>query len=105
MTDDFGGSGIQDGGEENGDDTSGSHFHFYGWLLVDWLLGRFIRYLSNVLWYWFDVLCNPGDLILYTSSSFLSAIVISETRNVSDSLGLASLVVLKIRACLSDNIT
>jgi hypothetical protein len=34
---DFGGSGIRDGGEENGDDTSGSHLDFdcYDWLLVN----------------------------------------------------------------------
>jgi hypothetical protein len=28
------GSGIRDGSEENGDDTSGSHYGCYGWLLV-----------------------------------------------------------------------
>jgi len=39
MTDDFGGSGIRDGSEENGDDTSGSHSDCYGWLLViGWLI-------------------------------------------------------------------
>jgi hypothetical protein len=49
MTYDFSGSGIRDGSEENGDDTSGSHFDCCGRLLVDWLLGKLILYVSNVV--------------------------------------------------------
>jgi hypothetical protein len=41
----------------------------------------------------FDELSHPGDPILYTSFPFLSALDISEACNVSDSLGVAILVV------------
>jgi hypothetical protein len=43
------GSGIRDGSEENSDDTSGSHFDCCGRLLVEWLLGKLIRYVSDVV--------------------------------------------------------
>jgi hypothetical protein len=41
VTYNFGGTGICDGGEENGNDTSGPHIDCYALLLVDWLIRKF----------------------------------------------------------------
>jgi hypothetical protein len=73
------GSGIRDGSEENGDDTSGSHFDFgcYGWLLV---IGWFRCFVSIEVLVWFGELSDPDHSLLYTSFPFLSAI--DDQRNI-----------------------
>ena len=74
MTYDFGGSGIRDGCEEYGNDTSGSHFDFvcYDWLLVVGCWARLMRYVSDVILVWFDELSDLDQSLLYTSFTFLA---------------------------------
>jgi len=82
MTYDFGGSGIRDGCEENGNDTSGSHFDFdcYDCFLVIGYWARLIRYVSDVVLVWFDELSGPDHSLLYTSFPFLA---LDNQRNIA----------------------